>query len=127
MQRWKTLARNVILNHGKFLTVENHTVELPDGRVIDDWPWVITPNYIDVAVITEDNRFLCSREIKYGVGEPSLATVGGYIEPGEAPLEAAKRELLEESGYQAAEWQSLGSYIVDARQKMYSIREELEK
>jgi ADP-ribose pyrophosphatase len=40
--------------------------------------------------------------------------VGGYIEPGEDPLVAAKRELLEETGYEATEWLALGSYPVDA-------------
>ncbi|HNB50709.1 MAG TPA: NUDIX hydrolase, partial [Anaerolineales bacterium] len=42
-----------------------------------------------------------------------LAPVGGMIEPGEAPLDAAKRELLEEMGYEASEWISLGSHILD--------------
>ncbi|MBN2304060.1 MAG: NUDIX hydrolase, partial [Anaerolineae bacterium] len=44
----------------------------------------------------------------------SLALVGGYIEPGEDPLAAAQRETLEETGYQAPQWTTLGSYRVDA-------------
>src|SRR5512136_3441609 len=114
MQPWKILARNTILNHSKFLVVENHTVELPEGRVISDWAWVITPDYINVVAVTEGGRFLCFRQTKYAVEGTSLAPVGGYLEPGEEPLAAAQRELLEETGYEATEWIALGRYRVDA-------------
>ncbi len=113
MQPWKTLSRRVILNHSKYLIVENHTVELPDGRVISEWPWLITPDYAIVLVETEDGEFLCFRQTKYGVDGTSLAPVGGYLEPGEYPLAAAQRELLEEAGYEASSWINLGHYRVD--------------
>jgi ADP-ribose pyrophosphatase len=113
MQPWKTRHRRIILNHSKFLTVEAHTVELPDGRVIDDWPWVITPDYVNVAAITEAGAFLCFRQTKYSLEGTSLAVAGGYLEPGEEPLAAAKRELLEETGYAAPDWVELGHYQVD--------------
>ena len=81
MQPWKTLSRQIVLDHGKFLTVEDHTVELPDGQVISEWPWVITPDYVNVFVVTEDGEFLCFRQTKYGVEGFTLAAVGGYVEP----------------------------------------------
>ncbi len=113
MQPWKTLTRRTILNHSKYLTVENHTIELPDGRIIDDWPWLITPDFVNVLTVTEEEEFLFFRQTKYAVDGTSLAPVGGYLEPGEAPLAAAQRELLEETGYRAAEWIDLGHYVVD--------------
>ncbi len=48
-----------------------------------------------------------------GSREPTLAVVGGYVNEGEVPLAAAQRELLEETGYEAPDWLSLGSYLVD--------------
>jgi 8-oxo-dGTP pyrophosphatase MutT (NUDIX family) len=114
MQSWKTLSRRTILNHSKFLRVESHTVELPDGRVISEWPWVITPDYVNVLAVTQDGEFLCFRQNKYGVEGTSLAPAGGYLEPNEDPLAAAQRELLEETGYQASEWTNLGHYGVDS-------------
>ena len=113
MQPWKTISRNTILDLGEFLEVENHTVELPDGRVISNWPWLITPDYINVAAITEEGDFLCFRQTKYAVEGTTLAPVGGYLAPGEDPLAGAKRELMEETGYEAPDWTSFGSYRVD--------------
>ncbi len=113
MKPWKTLSRQTVLDYGRFLVVENHTIELPDGRIIADWPWIITPDYINVAALTENGQFLCFRQTKYAVAGVSLAVVGGYLEPGEEPLAAAQRELLEETGYDAPVWLSLGQYQVD--------------
>ena len=113
MQGWKTLSRRLILDRGTFLKVEEHTVELPGGRVIDDWPWVVTPDFCNVVAETEDGRVICFRQVKYAVQGTSLAPVGGYLDPGEDPLAAAQRELLEETGYRAPEWIALGAYPVD--------------
>jgi len=114
LQPWKTLSRQTILEHSKYLSVEEHVVELPDGRVIEHWPWIITPDFVNVVATTAEGEFLCFRQTKYGVEGTSLSVVGGYIDPGEDPLTAAKRELLEETGHEAAEWIDLGNYRVGA-------------
>ena len=113
MKHWKTKARKTILDNNPWLTVEHHTVELPDGRVISEWPWVKTPDYVNVVAVTEAGKFLCFRQVKYGIEGVTLAVVGGYINEGEEPLAAAQRELLEETGYESPDWLSLGSYLVD--------------
>jgi ADP-ribose pyrophosphatase len=113
MKPWKTKDRKLVLDDSPWLTVEHHTVELPDGRFIPEWIWLITPDYINVVAVTEDKRFICFRQIKYGIQGDTLAVVGGYVNEGEEPLAAAKRELLEETGYEAPDWIPLGSYLVD--------------
>ena len=113
LRPWKTLSKQVLLDHGKFLKVESHAVELPDGRVIPDWAWVSIPGAAIVLAMTENGKFLCFRQTKYAVAGISLAPVGGMLEPGEAPLEAAQRELREEMGCEAAEWVALGEYVLD--------------
>lgn len=111
---WNTLARRVLLTFPRFLTVESHTVQTPKGQVIEEWSWVESPDYINVAIVTAEGQWLCFRQTKYGYEGLSLAPVGGYIESGEAPLAAAQREVVEETGYQAETWVPLGAYRVDA-------------
>jgi ADP-ribose pyrophosphatase len=115
-----THSRRTVFDGGKFLRVELRQVEWPNGKVIDDWAWVTTPDYVNVITEIEDGRILCFRQIKYALTEPSLAVIGGYMEPGEDPLVAAQRELREESGYAAPDWIDLGCYPVDANRGMGS-------
>jgi ADP-ribose pyrophosphatase len=113
MKPWKTKDKKIILEQHPWLVVEHHTVELPDGRLIPEWPWIITPDYVNVVAVTEDGRFLCFRQVKYGLVGETLGIVGGFVEEGEDPFVAAQRELLEETGYQSSDWVPLGSYRVD--------------
>jgi ADP-ribose pyrophosphatase len=115
MELWQTLARRRVLQagNGRFLRVEYHTVQLPDGRIIEEWPWVDTPSFVNVVAETEDGRFLCFRQSKYAVEGISMSVPGGYLEPDEEPLIAIQRELREETGYVADQWLFLGSYVVD--------------
>lgn len=113
LRPWKTLSRKTILDHSKFLKVESHEVQLPDGQIIPDWTWVTIPSAAIILARREDGKFLCFRQTKYAIEGTSLATVGGMLEPDEEPLDAAKRELLEETGYKSSNWVDLGSYILD--------------
>jgi len=113
LRAWKTISRKTILKHSKFLTVESHAIKLPDGKIIPDWPWLIIPSAAIVLAVTDDKKFLCFRQTKYAVKGTSLAPVGGMLEPNETPLDAAKRELLEEMGFETSDWIDLGSYILD--------------
>jgi ADP-ribose pyrophosphatase len=58
--------------------------------------------------------FILLRQSKYGIEGDSLAPVGGFMEDGEKPLEAVKRETVEELGYESRRWIPLGSYRADS-------------
>lgn len=118
---WETLSRKTILIQSKFLTVESHTVRLPNGQIIPDWAWLVIPSAAIVLALTTDHKFLCFRQTKYAVEGTALAPVGGMLEPNELPLDAAKRELLEEMGYEAPAWINLGSHILDPNRGIATI------
>jgi len=111
---WKTLARRPLCRVNRFLAVEIHDLELPDGRRITDWPWLVMPDYANVLARTPEGRFLCFRQRKYAVAGISLAPPGGFLEPNEDPLAGAQRELREETGYEAPAWHLVGRSVVDA-------------
>jgi ADP-ribose pyrophosphatase len=115
MQPWQTLARRRVLQsgNGRFLRVEYHTLQLPDGEVIEEWPWLDTPSFVNVVAETEEGRYLCFRQTKYAAEGITLAVPGGYLEPDEEPLLAVQRELREETGYEAEQWEALGRFVVD--------------
>ena len=61
-----------------------------------------------------DDRFWLFKQLKYAFNEPKLAVVGGFLDPGESPIVAAKRELAEEMSMRSDEWINLGRYRVSA-------------
>ena len=59
---------------------------------------------IDVDVITDDGRMVFERQYRHGRGEVGYEIPAGVCEPGESPEQAARRELLEETGYGEGSW-----------------------
>ncbi|MGC8885541.1 MAG: NUDIX hydrolase [Verrucomicrobiia bacterium] len=114
MEPWKTIERKVICQPNKFLTVELHKIQLPNGRIIEDWGWLVLPDFANVIAQTKEKKFLIFNQTKYAASGVTLAPPGGFLEAGEDPLEGAKRELLEETGYIAEHWFYLGNYAIDA-------------
>jgi 8-oxo-dGTP pyrophosphatase MutT (NUDIX family) len=66
------------------------------------------PEWINVIPITPQDEVVLVEQYRFGIKAPTLEIPGGMVDPGEEPGEAAQRELLEETGYQSKEWESLG-------------------
>ena len=110
LRPWKTLARRVLLSRPPWIEVGDERVELPDGRIVEDYPWVRTRDFAVVVAITPDRQVVLERGYKHGPRSVAVSLPAGYIERGEAPIGTARRELLEETGYEADEWRALGSF-----------------
>jgi ADP-ribose pyrophosphatase len=110
---WKRLRSTLLLDRSPWLRVYADEVELPDGRRIEDFLRVDSREYATVFAVTEDGLALFIRQYKYGPNQVALQLPAGYLEDGEAPEAGARRELLEETGYAAANWESLGAYVPD--------------
>ena len=71
------------------------------------------PDYAAVVAFTEDGRILVVRQYRPAVERYSLELPSGIVDPGEEPVETARRELLEETGYAAAHTEVIGPMFVD--------------
>ena len=92
---------------GSLLTVNEDEVRLPDGGAALR-EYVVHPGAAVILPLFEDGSVLLERQFRYPVGSHFYELPAGKLEPDEAPLETAKRELAEETGYVAAEWRELG-------------------
>jgi len=96
-----------------WLEVFREAIELPDGRTVDDFYVVEMQDFVVVVAVTPGNEVVVESLYRHGPGVVTYSMPAGYMLPGEKPLEAAKRELREETGYEASSWTSMGRFIVD--------------
>ena len=104
---WKTISTQTLVDD-YHATVKKNKVQLPDGAVIEDFYTVTIPDAAMVCAITEDGSVLLKSEFRYACGTEVIECPAGMLETGEDSLSAAKRELLEETGYTSTDWTYLG-------------------
>ena len=112
-QLWETLKSQVLYEVAPWIRLSKHQVRLPDGTVVDDYHRIEMPQFAVVFAQAADGRVIVERQYKHGVGRVVLTLPTGAVEDGEEPLNAAQRELLEETGYASGQWRSLGSYVMN--------------
>jgi 8-oxo-dGTP pyrophosphatase MutT (NUDIX family) len=104
-------AQNVFT--GKFFSIYQWPQELYDGSVVT-FERAKRPDTAGVIAITPDKKILVTRQEQPAL-EPFWGLLGGVVDPGETPAQAAARELLEEGGYQAERWTEWCSFRPSSR------------
>lgn len=107
IEKWKVLTSEYI-NREPWFTVRKEKVQLPNGSVIPSYYVLEYPAWINVIAITKEGKMIMERQYRHGLGRVDYELCAGVVDPTDAtPLEAAKRELLEETGYGNGDWQQL--------------------
>ena len=104
--KWKSLCSEYIIKR-PWLTARRDKIELPDGRIIPEFYVLEYPEWVNVIAITTDGRFVMERQYRYAADSTNYEIPCGVMEQGETPLEAAMRELKEETGYGGGQWREL--------------------
>jgi ADP-ribose pyrophosphatase len=92
---------------GALLKVHRDVVRLPDASQ-GTREYIRHPGAVAVVALFDDGRVLLERQFRYPHRREFIEIPAGKLEPGEPHLDTAKRELLEETGYTAAQWRHLG-------------------
>ena len=101
--KWKTLKSEYIIRR-PWLTARRDTVELPTGVVNDEYYVLEYPTWVNVIAVTKDGEYVMIRQYRHGIGRTGTEIVAGVCEEGEQPEAAARRELMEETGYSGGTW-----------------------
>jgi len=106
---WKLISSVPALEE-KWFPVRKDTVELPSGRIVEDYFVWEAPHIVKVIPITKDGKFVVCRQYRHALAKILTQFPAGAVDKGEALEQGARRELQEETGYTCNELVHLGSF-----------------
>lgn len=109
---WTRRSSRVIYRN-PFVEAREDRIDTPRGGTITSLR-LVSPSFACVVPVTDDNRIVFVRNYRPALGKFLLELPGGRVEPGEAPRDAARRELREETGYRSGALLPLGWYYPSA-------------
>lgn len=105
-KKWEVLESEYLFQR-PWLTVRREHVRLGNGREVPEFYVLEYPDWVNITGITKDGKMVMIRQHRHGVERTDFELSAGVIEAGEDPLDAARREFLEETGYGGGEWSLL--------------------
>ncbi len=109
---WTRLASKTLVDRW-WMTLREDRVRLPDGPVLEEYHVAEYPDWTCALALTDDGQAVLVEQYRYGIDRVILELPAGAVDPGEDPAASVRRELREETGYEAREWVRLGRLAVE--------------
>ena len=121
------IESSTLIFNESLITVRKEILLFRDGNRYPYYTLITKPYSVLILALTSDDCYVLTEEYRHPVKKFLLSCPGGYMEEGEDPLPAARRELLEETGYTAESFKLLGAaypYPGISAQKTYFVKAE---
>ena len=107
LENWKLKKSKQVFTSSPFDVLEKIYIN-PENRKEFTTHILDVPNWVNIIGINEEGNVLLIKQYRFGTDQIELEIPGGYIESGELPKDAAKREFKEETGYTIKNIKQLG-------------------
>ncbi len=110
IKKWEVVKSEHLDSNRVFSTRKDTSVSPVTGEK-HEFFIIEAPDWVNVVAITERNEIVLIRQYRHGIRSETIEIPGGVVDEGETPLHAAKRELLEETGYRSDDWTKIGEVV----------------
>lgn len=110
---WELVSEQKLVDN-EWIDFRQSDWRFPDGMELGPFYTYHRKDFAVIAALDEEGRFVCVRQFRQGIRQITTEFPAGGIEKGEDPLDAAKRELREETGYVSDDWTYLASIPANA-------------
>ena len=109
---WQIAASEIVIDT-PHLRLRRDAIVLPSGQRIENYYVRESRGFSVIFALTPDSRVVLVEQYKHGIGRSVVELPAGAIDPDESPLDCARRELAEETGYTAAEFENVATFATD--------------
>ena len=108
MSQWKVLSSKYTYRD-RWVRLRTDTLQSPQGRILEAYHTLETADWVNIIAITSEKGIVLVEQYRPSIKSTQTELPGGLVDHGEDPETAARRELLEETGFSGGRWLNLGA------------------